>query len=290
MLAVAIKDLHKTFGLKRALDGASLVVEQGEVFGFIGPNGAGKSTTIRCLMDFIRPTAGSIQLLGKDAQRDSVSLKAEIGYLSADTNLYPTWTGREHIDFVAQVRGVSRDRARQLMKRLEFDPKPRVHQLSSGNQQKLGLILAMMSSPKLLVLDEPTRGLDPLLQVTFQQLMREYCDQGGTVFMSSHNLPEVEQICTDIAVIRDGKTVANETVESLKAKSAHTVKATLAAKPTLPTLTKAGAEDITVVGTTAIFTVRGDLNPILQVLAKTGVHDLEISHASLEELFRELYK
>jgi ABC-2 type transport system ATP-binding protein len=290
MLAIEIKGLNKSFGPKQALRGVTLNVEQGEVFGFIGPNGAGKSTTIRCLMDFIRPSSGAISILGMDAQADSVSLKSRVSYLSADSTLYQNWSGKEHIDFVAAIRGVPRERAKTLATELDFNPKPKVHQLSSGNRQKLGLILAMMVEPEVLILDEPTRGLDPLLQVVFQRMMRKYCDNGGTVFMSSHNLPEVEQICTDIAVIREGKTVANETMQSLIQKSAHTVRVTFRSKPDLTLLKQIGVKSLSQVGDSVTFSVHGDLNPVLHHLVTVGVRDLEITHASLEELFMELYK
>ena len=163
MAVIRVQNLKKYFGKTRAVDEISFDVNEGEIIGFLGPNGAGKTTTIRCLMDFIRPTEGKIEILGLDAQKNSAQLKTDIGFLSSEADLYKSWTGAEHIHFLERVKGISRF-DEELIKNLKFDPRKKVGALSTGNKQKLGIILALMHQPKLLVLDEPTVGLDPLLQ------------------------------------------------------------------------------------------------------------------------------
>src|SRR4030042_3254268 len=162
MAAISVTNLKKYFGKTRAVDGISFEVNEGEIMGFLGPNGAGKTTTIRCLMDFIRPTQGQIEILGKDAQKNAPEVKADIGYLSSEVDLYKSWTGQEHIHFLEKIRGISKF-DEELISELKFNPRKKVSALSTGNRQKLGLILALMHQPKLLILDEPTVGLDPLL-------------------------------------------------------------------------------------------------------------------------------
>ena len=193
MNAIEVKNLKKHFGKIKAIDGIDFSVEKGEIYGFLGPNGAGKTTTIRCLMDFIRPTEGSITILGKDAQKHSVELNKKIGYLSGQVHLYDKWTGQQHIDFIKATNGTE-DIAEKLIKRFDFDPAMKTKKLSSGNRQKLGIIMAFMTKPELLICDEPTNALDPLLQHEVYELLKEARDGGATVFMSSHNLPEVEKV------------------------------------------------------------------------------------------------
>ena len=197
--AIEIVDLKKRFGSVKAVDGVTFKAEQGEAFGFLGPNGAGKTTTIRCLMDFIRPTSGKISIFGKDAQKDSVELKKLIGYLPGNVKLYGNWNGWDHIRFIESIRGKSKN-VDDLIQKLDFNPKVRFHSLSSGNKQKLGLILTLMNEPKLLVMDEPTVGLDPLLQNTIYGLLNDLKKKGTTIFVSSHNLPEVEKSVIESAL------------------------------------------------------------------------------------------
>ncbi len=288
MNALEIHDLTKHFGSTQALRGISLSVEQGDIFGFLGPNGAGKSTTIRCIMDYIRPTGGTVTVLGRDASQQSVALKELIGYVPAEPNLYDRWTVDEHISFVAGIRDVKTHRAAELKRDLELAGQPQVRHLSTGNQQKLAIVLALMSDPELLILDEPTRGLDPLLQVTFHQLLREYQQRGGTVFLSSHNLTEVDELCTQVAVIRQGELVTSMSLAELKATSVHNVRAVFAGS--VPDLRRLDPHDLVVTGRTATFGIRGDVNPALRALARHTLSDLEVTRVSLEQLFMELYQ
>jgi len=271
MLAIKISNVSKRYGHSAALSGVSLEVEAGEIYGFLGPNGAGKTTTIRCLMDFIRPNEGSISIFGLDARGDSVEVKRQVGFLSADNQLYSKWNARQHIDLIAGVRGGT-DNSAALIKRLGLDPEVPVHHLSSGNQQKLGLILALMTNPKLVILDEPTKGLDPLLQHEIYSILKEYVAGGGTVFLSSHNLAEVEHLCSNVGVIKQGKIVASKSMNEIVAMNLHIVTVTFPAGSTAPVLDVPGAEIITATDGHMVLKIRGDLNPLIAKLAQLPAH------------------
>lgn len=208
---IEVNNLKKNFGKVRAVDGISIDVKAGEIMGFLGPNGAGKTTAINCMMDFLRPDDGNITILDQDAQQNSTQLKQEIGYLPGEVDLYENWTGEEHINFVEAVRGLpSYDE--NLIDEFSFDPSKKVAQLSSGNRQKLSLILALMHRPRVLIMDEPTNGLDPILQQTIYEILEEFANRGSAIFMSSHNLHEVERLCDRVAIIKKGQLMAIEEV------------------------------------------------------------------------------
>lgn len=289
MPAIEIKNLGKHFGKVRAVDGISFEVAEGEIFGFLGPNGAGKTTTIRCMMDFIRPTDGSIRLFGKDARENSVELKKSIGYLSSDVYLYAEWTSQEHLDFAMSLKGKS-PRLEALVKRLDFNPKAKVKTLSTGNKQKLNILLAFLGDPKLLILDEPTRGLDPLLQNEIYAILREFQKEGKTVFLSSHNLPEVERICGRVGIIRQGKLTAVERIEDLKNKSIHAGHILFDGAFNKNDFSAEGFAITSENANGFFFTIRGSINPFLSILAKYRVKDFEITHANLEDIFLTFYK
>lgn len=286
---IQIKDLKKYFGKVKAVDGISFDVEKGEVFGFLGPNGAGKTTTIRCMMDFIAKTSGDITMLGKDSHHDSVWLKGKIGYLSGDVQLYDKWTGKEHIEFIEKIRGKSQNIA-ELMKALKFDPNKKFKNLSSGNKQKLGLILTLMSRPEILVMDEPTVGLDPLLQNKIYEILEEYRDRGTTIFFSSHNLPEVERVCDRVGIIRNGKLVSVETIKALGEKKLRRVIVRFERNVSTKDFDFDGVEEIEEIPDGLMFTVRGDIDGVIKKLGKYKIKDIEISHATLEDVFLEFYK
>ncbi|MDD5040062.1 MAG: ABC transporter ATP-binding protein [Patescibacteria group bacterium] len=290
MAVIEVNNLMKHFGHTKAVDGISFNVEKGEIFGFLGPNGAGKTTTIRCFMDFIRPTGGSVRILGKDAQTDAVELKKSIGYLSGYVHLYGKWTGSEHIDFVRRLNG-SHDRSKELCERLAFNPQLKSKQLSSGNRQKLGIILAFMTEPEVLILDEPTNALDPLLQQEVYKLLDEAAKRGATVFMSSHNLGEVDHVCSRVGIIRQGKMVTIENIHELKHKRIYTVRVKFTGTYDPNVFRKLGIEVDVPQGpqSEVIMKVKGDLDPLIKQLAAYTVHDIEIEHATLEEIFLEYY-
>jgi len=288
MDAIVVSDVSKRFGSNQALNKVNLTVPVGEIYGFLGPNGAGKTTTIRCLMDFLRPDSGNIEVFGNNARTQATEVKKFLGYLPADMQLYDKWTAAEHIAFYESVQGIAVD-AEKLIKQLDLNLTTEARHLSSGNKQKLGMVLAMMRRPKLLVLDEPTRGLDPLLQEIIYTLLREYRDAGGTVFISSHNLAEVEKICDHVGIIRAGEVVASESIDAIRQMNSHIVTIRFT-KPFKPADFK--ADNITVMHKTdlqLICKVKGDLNPLLKKLAAHPVKDLEITHASLEDAFMEYY-
>ena len=287
--AIEVKNLKKYFGQVKALDGINFLVNEGEIFGFLGPNGAGKTTTIRCMMDFLRPTSGTIKVLGQDSQKDSVEIKQITGHLSGDIKLYDGWTGEDHINLVAKMKGDG-DYAFDLAKRLDFDPKIKVYYLSTGNKQKLGLILALMGKPKILILDEPTVGLDPLLQNEIYQTLKDLQKQETTIFMSSHNLAEVEKICERVGIIRSGKIVAVENIETLKQKAIYEVMVYFDQKISFDDFKIDGIQNIEQIHETGIkFNVKKDINPIFKKLSQYNIKDIKISRASLDEIFLEYY-
>ncbi len=286
--ALSIQKLSKRFGTVQALGGVSLEVAKGEAFGFLGPNGAGKTTTIRIIMDYIRPDAGSVTILGLDAQKDSVVLKNKIGYLPSDRHLNEKWTGHDHINFVRDLKGSSA-LSEELSKTLRFDEKVKVKTLSTGNKQKLALILALMGEPELLILDEPTQGLDPILQNEMYEALEKFRASGGTVFMSSHNLPEVEKVCSRVAFIREGKVSGDETLQDIREKSGHLVTVTFRKPKEKLNLQREGVVVLAQTPTSLSLRVAGDLNPVIRELGGLEVTNLEVTHETLEEVLLEKY-
>ncbi len=286
---IVIKGLKKYFGKLHAVDGIDLEVKKGEIFGFLGPNGAGKSTTIRCLMGFNKPTDGQISILGYDILQDSNEAKKSIGYLPGNVKLYDGWTGWEHIRFYESVRGKSSN-LKELIARFDFNPNAKFRHLSSGNKQKLGLILALMNDPKLIIMDEPTVGLDPLLQNEIYKVLMEMRNKGATIFISSHNLPEVERLCDRVAIIKDGKIVAIDNIKELGDKKLHKIEVRFGDKFSALEFKNNGVDSVQEITNGLIITVRGDLNPILHMIEKHSVVDIEITHGTLEDVFMKFYE
>jgi len=284
--ALEITNLVKHFGHTKAVDGVSFTIEQGEIFGFLGPNGAGKTTTIRCLMDFLRPSSGSVKVFGHDAKDHGVAARARIGFMPQATSLNEKWTGAEHVAYIGALHH-THDRAAELAKEFELDLSRRVKHLSTGNKQKLALVLAFMHNADLTVLDEPTTGLDPILQQAVYRLIHKAHERGGTIFMSSHNLAEVERTCTRVAILRQGKLVATEPMTALRDKHLYTITLEFTQDFTLPDL--ANVTVVSKVNNSLVLKASGDLNPLLKALATAPVHDIQIHHATLEELFMEFY-
>ncbi len=289
MNVIEVKNFKKYFGETKAVDDISFTVEKGEIFGYLGPNGAGKTTTIRCMMDFVRASEGTISILGKDSFVDSVSLKERVGYLSGNVRLYENWTGHEHIDFVRKLNG-KKDIAVNLTSMLDFNPKIKTKKLSTGNRQKLGVIMAFMLEPEVLILDEPTTTLDPLLQNVVYDLLREATSNGTTVFMSSHNLAEVERVCSRVGIIRAGKMVAIESVKSLKEKRMYSVSVYFHEPVDKSAFVSGGVSVVKEMPLGLVMRVAGDINAVLKKLAAYNVKDISISQVSLEEIFLEYYE
>lgn len=284
-----LKNVTKSFGHMNAVDNVSLKLNSGEIYGFLGPNGAGKTTAIRMIMDFIRPTSGKVTLFGQDNSQGASTSLDGVGYLSADSTLYPNWTALQHIEFVEKIRGASPE-ARKIAAQFGLKLHAQYRHLSSGNKQKLALVLALMNKPKLLVLDEPTRGLDPLLQQELYDILLDFKRAGGSVFMSSHNLSEVQKVCDSVGIIRGGKMVASETMESLRKLNTHEISVQFTSTVN-PDLFKAKNVEIKQLSKNKILAlVSGDLNEFLAKIAKHKVADIEITHVSLEEMFMRYYQ
>lgn len=287
--AIEVTALTKKFGAKKALDDVSFTVPKGAIFGFLGPNGAGKTTTIRCLMDYLRPTQGTLTILGQDAHADSTALKRRIGFLSSDLQINPQWTGEDHINLAAKVKGKI-GAAQELISTLQFDPKARVKSLSTGNKQKLSVILAFVGDPEILIMDEPTRGLDPVLQSALNNLLRDFARSGRTVFFSSHDLAEVQNLCDAVVFIKEGKVITNQSMYDIRGMNVHVISA-VGKKPfNVAALQQQGAQIVTHKDTEVSLKIKGDFNGVLRELTKNELTDLDMTHASLEDVFLEQYK
>jgi ABC-2 type transport system ATP-binding protein len=289
--AIEASGLTKYYGPHRGIVDIDLEVAQGQVFGFLGPNGAGKSTTMRVLMDFHRPTRGRASMLGLDCQGDTVALKRRVGYLSGDIALHERLTAHEQLEWLGDLRGgVDRERIERLADRLGLDLGRPIRELSKGNRQKVGLVQAFMHDPELLILDEPTTGLDPLVQHTFQQMVREVAAEGRTVFLSSHIIDEVDRACDRVAIIREGRLLAVETIEALRARSIRHVRITFAG-PVDPGPFDAleDVRSVDVDGAEVEIRTTGDIDPIVKLAARHRVLDFVSEQADLEAVFLAFY-
>jgi len=302
MDAIVTQGLSKTYGggshlpLRpktpvAALDGLSITVREGEVFGFLGPNGAGKSTTIRLLLGFLHPTAGQASILGRDAVRDSLEIRRHVGYLPGGIALYDSMTGEGILDYLAAMYGEGVPLREELVDKLEFsaaDLRRPVRDYSRGMRQKIGIIQAIQHDPELLILDEPTEGLDPLMQRAFYEVLDERRKAGRTVFFSSHVLSEVERVCDRVAIIRAGKLVALSNVEELLARRRRHVEIRYVGEP--PALEGVpGITDVRVREGLVTAQLEGDVRPFLAAIRDSQVTDLLIEPARLEEAFLEFY-
>jgi polyether ionophore transport system ATP-binding protein len=287
--AIRTERLTKRYGDTLALDALDLTVEAGEVYGYLGPNGAGKTTTIRLPLGLLRPSSGRAELHGVDAWRDPVAAHRRLAYVSAEPHLWPALTGAEALEFLARVRGgVDRAYRDDLVERFRLDANKKVRALSHGNRQKVQLIAAFASRAELLVLDEPTGGLDPLMEIAFRETVLEAKANGQTVFLSSHILSEVEAVCDRVGILREGRLVDEGTLAELRHLSAQTVEVTFAdGVPSLPALP--GVE-VTKVGPNKVrFEVSGAVAPLIAALAGQPAISLESRVPSLEEIFLHHY-
>jgi ABC-2 type transport system ATP-binding protein len=287
--AVETVGLGKTYGGAAALADLNLRIEPGEVYGYLGPNGAGKTTTIRLLLGLHRRSAGEARIFGIDAWADPVAAHRRLAYVSGEPFLWPALTAAETFEFLANLRGGD-DRAyrEELTERFKLDADKKVRALSKGNRQKVLLIAALAARPDLLVLDEPTSGLDPLMEVAFREAVGEAKERGGTVFLSSHILSEVEALCDRVGILSAGRLVDEGTLAELRHLSAHTLEATFAGPtPTLPPLAGVRVED-SPEGTLRC-EVSGPIAPLLAALGELPVVSLTSREPSLEEIFLHHY-
>lgn len=288
--AIEVHQLIKDFGSVRALDGLDLTVAEGEVHGFLGPNGSGKSTTIRILLGLVRADAGTVRLLGADPWADAVTLHRGIAYVPGDVTLWPTLTGGETIDLLARMRGgIDEKRRAELIERFAIDPTKKTRTYSKGNRQKVSLVSAFSSHARLLLLDEPSSGLDPLMENVFQQCVGEARDRGVTVLLSSHILAETEALCDRVTIIRAGRTVETGTLDSMRHLSRTSIKAEMISVPD-DLVDMRGVEDVSIEGHTLRAQVDSEsMAEVIKVLGDAGVRSLVSRPPTLEDLFLRHY-
>jgi len=291
--AIKTEALTKHYGEVKALVDLDLEVKMGEVFGFLGPNGAGKTTMIRCILDLIHPTSGRASIVGLDSHRDSVEIRNHIGYLPSDLSMYPNLTGKDTLTYYANLRGgVDWDYVDELASRLAADLSPKVGDLSSGNRQKVGLIQAFMSKPNVVIMDEPSTGLDPLVQREFQAMVREVAAEGRCIFLSSHTLSEVQRVADRVGIIRNGHLAAVESVDELRSKGIRRVEIQFTT-PVDASIFEGvpGVRDVEVADHHAVMSFDGHMDALLKAATSTyQLVDVNTQEADLEEVFLEYYR
>jgi ABC-2 type transport system ATP-binding protein len=291
--AIRTEGLTKHYGDVEALNDLDLEVRSGEVFGFLGPNGAGKTTMIRTVLDLIRPTRGRAEILGLDTHADAVEIRRHIGYLPSDLSMYDRLTGKDMITYFANLRGgVDWSYVHELAERLKADLSPKVGDYSSGNRQKVGLIQAFMNKPQVLIMDEPSTGLDPLVQREFQRMLREVSADGRTVFLSSHTLSEVQAVADRVGVIREGYLVEVSAVNDLRSKAIRTVELQFT-EAVDPAVFEAmdGVSDVRVANHHVVMSLEGSIVDVLRTAAdRYELVDVSSQEADLEEIFLTYYE
>jgi len=288
---IVINNLFKSYGKVQAVKGISMRVEQGEIFGFLGPNGAGKTTTIRCMLDVIRPTSGTLRVLGLDAQRDKMELHQRIGYLPGDVRLPGQMTGKQVINYFSRLQGREPVLLKQLLERFDVEMKRPLKGYSKGMRQKIGVVLAFMCDPEVLILDEPTSGLDPLLQRTFNEFLLEEQARGKTIFMSSHIMSDVEKVCHRVAVIRQGEIITIEEVEKLRQKAGQRVTVEFGDPVSADEVAQMpGVSMVTSHNHAYHFNVSGSMDALIKALSRHEVLRLQAEEAPLEEVFLKFYE
>jgi ABC-2 type transport system ATP-binding protein len=288
---IETKALSVYYGRHRGILGVDLRVEKGEVFGFLGPNGAGKTTTQRVLMDIIRPTAGEARIFGKDCQKEGEAARERVGYLPGELSLYDNMTARRFFKMYHSLQKSNTDPSywRTLADRLDLDTSRRMRQYSRGNKQKVGVVAAFMNKPDLLILDEPTTGLDPLVQQTVMELVREASAAGATVFFSSHILPEVQAVCDRVGIIRDGQLVTTERVEDLTRQHFKRIRFSFATMPQADAFTQLEVRETARDEQSITLEIYERLDRVMETAVSFGIIDIETIPVSLEEIFLAFY-
>jgi ABC-2 type transport system ATP-binding protein len=291
--AIRTEGLTKHYGDLQALVDLDLEVRAGEVFGFLGPNGAGKTTMIRTILDEIRPTAGRAWIVGMDSHEDCVEIRRHVGYVPGDLAMYPSLTGRDTLTYFANLRGgVDWSYVEGLADRLDADLSKKVGDLSSGNRQKIGVIQAFMNQPQVLIMDEPSSGLDPLIQREFQAMMREVAAAGRTVFLSSHTLSEVQRVADRVGIIRHGRLIALESVASLRSKAIRRVEMEFGSPVDGEVFQGVpGVRDVFIENHRAVLSYDGTMAVLLKTVAdRYDIVDIHTQEADLEEIFLTYYR
>ena len=289
--AVSIVALSREYGKHWAVRGVDIEVPRGSIYGFLGPNGAGKTTTIRCMMNFIKPTKGIINILGMDSQDDTKAIHKRVGYLTGEMDYYENLTGRQYINYMAHLQGKhDQKEINRLAKRLKATLDQRIRTLSRGNKQKIGLITAFQHKPELLIMDEPTSGLDPILQREFIDMVFEHKKAGGTTFISSHFLMEVEQMCDVVGFINKGRIVEVLTLEKLHERSIHEFDIIFNVPADKKMLTGVkGVKEIKVDGSLLHCHIAGPVDSLIKTIGKYPIRSLRTRELDLEEIFLKMY-
>jgi ABC-2 type transport system ATP-binding protein len=287
---IETRKLTKYYGKSRGVIDVDLTIEEGEIFGFIGPNGAGKSTTIRCLLNLIKPTSGKAMMFGLDCQKDYRKIHEEIGYLPSEVFYYDNMKVKDLLAYSASF--FHKDcsaKIKELAKRLDLDLNKKIDDLSYGNKKKVGIIQGLLHSPKVIILDEPTGGLDPLMQQTFFQILKEENERGATILFSSHILSEVQKLCHRVAIIKEGRIVRIDTMASLQEDMY--LKVEIETKDDLPaTFVDASMSNPKIIDHSISFMYRGDANELIRKVANLDVARISMSEPDLEEIFMHYYE
>jgi ABC-2 type transport system ATP-binding protein len=289
---IDIRDLTKTYGKDRGIDRVSLEVEEGEIFGFIGPNGSGKSTTIRVLLNLIFPTGGNARIMGMDVVRDSKKIRFRTGYVPSDANLYPHIDIDEFLGYCLRFYQTKdgEKRIAELSELFDVDRKRKISDLSMGNRKKVSIIQSLLHNPKLLILDEPTMGLDPLMQARFFELLRTENRKGMTIFFSSHTLSEVQLLCKRVAIIKEGRIIKVEDIETLRKRQLRKIRIEFDDQKDNELSGLPGIENMPVITGRALqFMYSGDINELILKLRGKKITDMTIEEPSLEEIFMHYY-
>lgn len=290
-IIIQTNDLSVYYGAHRGVKDLNLSVQKGEVLGFLGPNGAGKTTTQRVMLDIIHPTKGSATLFGLDSQKDGVAIRQRVSYLPGELSLYPSMRASYFLDLLGSLQKNKLDKPylKQLLERLDLDPSRKMKEYSHGNKQKIGVVAAFMGKKDLIILDEPTIGLDPLVQQTVLELVQEVKDEGRTVFFSSHNLKEVQAVCDRVGIIQNGELIKTEKIATLITQQLKRLEINFRKEPPHDAFAIEGVKEINRDGNLIMFEVSQDLDRLMEKAAPYGIINIETKTVSLEEIFLAFY-
>jgi len=288
MAAIEVEALTKSYGGRRGISDVSFSVAEAVLFGFIGPNGAGKTTTIRILLGLLRPSAGHARLFGIDVAADGSRARASVGYVPSETNLYPRMRVSELLDFYGRFHeGDHVGRRRELVERLELDTSARASELSLGNRKKVAIVAALQPRPRLAILDEPSTGLDPVMQARLHDVLREEVARGATVFFSSHVLAEVQSVCKQVAIVREGRLLAVQDIAALRSRAVRRIRATFPGE--IPSMQLDGMAGVVREANRLTFLFAGNTSALLDALARAAPSDVTIEEPSLDDIFLRYY-
>lgn len=288
MIPCEIQNLNKLYGNIVGVDNVSFNIKEGEIMGLIGPNGAGKTTTIKSIMGFIKPTQGFVNVLNQTAFENGYKVRAEVGYAGAEPSFFGNLTVKDNLMFVAETKGVPFDRVNELATKLELTLNMKAKDLSLGNKKKMNIVMALLSSPKLIVLDEPTLGLDPIIKQNLYEILLDEKKRGASILISSHQLTEVQRLCDRVAVIKDGKVIAIEEMENLKTKRLKRV--TFETSYSKPQVTLSGVTDLKQNANVTSFNFNGDMKNLIKYLSSIDLVNLDITECDLESIFLHFYE